>query len=193
MAGHALASASADELRAILAAYRVVRDASWPHLHAAMPQRAARWAAADEASLRAELESYLKETGAPGCSVRVFWKLGPQFQFAGMNEHFARDAGLPASALLGADDFDPRLPWAAQAAKYRADDKEVFDTGLPKLGILERQTSSTTAVVWVHVGKAPIKGAGGVIGVFGMYELIDDKTAQKLFFNRAKAAPGGAA
>ena len=190
MSAHAIAPATAEELRAVLAAYRTVRDASWPHLHPAMAQRAARWAAADEAALRSELDGYLEETAAPGCSVRVFWKLGPKFQFGGVNGHFARDAGLPASTLLGADDFDSRLPWAAQAAKYRADDKEVFDTGLPKLGILERQTSSSTTVVWVHVGKAPVKGPGGtVLGVLGMYELVDDKTAQKLFFDKAGKKP----
>jgi hypothetical protein len=175
----------------VLTAYRTVRDASWPHLHPAMPQRAAGWAAADERALASELDVYLKETAAPGCEVRVFWKLGPKFLFAGMNERFARDAGVPAADLLGADDFDARLPWAAQAAKYRADDKDVFDTGLAKLGILERQTSSSTAVVWVHVGKAPIQTPKGVAGVFGMYELVDEKTAQKLFFDRAKGAASG--
>lgn len=151
-----------------------------------MEQRAAHWAAADAAALRAELDGYLKETAAPGCAVRVFWKLGPKFLFAGVNSHFAKDAGLAASELMGTDDFDARLPWAAQAAKYRADDKEVFDSGKPKLDILERQTSPTAAVVWVHVGKAPIKSGMGVIGVFGMYELVDDKTAQKLFFQRSQ-------
>jgi hypothetical protein len=102
-----------------------VKSASWPHLHKAMDQRAGRWPSADEAALRAELDGYLVETAAPSCGVRVFWKLGPKFLFAGLNAHFARDAGVAAPDLLGSDDFDPRLPWAAQAAKYRADDKEV--------------------------------------------------------------------
>ena len=31
-------------------------------------------------------------------------------------------AGLPADILIGLDDYDKRLPWFAQAAKYRADD-----------------------------------------------------------------------
>jgi hypothetical protein len=176
-----------DELRAILDAYQTVRKASWPQLHAAMDQRAARWPSAGEGDLRAELEGYLKETAAPGCSVRVFWKLGPKFQFGGLNGAFARDAGVEAADLLGADDFDARLPWAAQAAKYRADDKEVYDTGKAKLDILERQTSSTAAVTWVHVGKAPIRTAkGAVIGILGMYDVIDDKTAQKLFFQKQR-------
>ncbi|HVQ76289.1 MAG TPA: hypothetical protein VMT79_12235 [Candidatus Binatia bacterium] len=168
-----------------------MKTASWPSLHPAMEQRAASWPSADEAALQSELDGYLAETAAPGCAVRVFWKLGPRFLFAGVNGHFARDAGLAASLLLGTDDFDPRLPWAAQAAKYRADDQEVYDTGKAKLDILERQTSTSAAVMWVHVGKAPIQTAGGVIGVLGMYELIDDKTAQKLFFKRTKAGGPG--
>jgi len=187
LSDHAIAKADADELRAILEAYRTVKKASWPELHLAMEQRAARWPLADEAELRAELEGYLKETAAPNCSVRVFWKLGPKFLFGGVNGHFAHDAGLSASDLLGADDFDSRLPWSAQAAKYRADDKEVFDSGTAKLDILERQTSPSGVVFWVHVGKAPIRSArGAVVGVLGMYELVDDKTAQKLFFERSQ-------
>jgi hypothetical protein len=187
LSGHAVAKAGADDLRAILEAYRTVRKASWPQLHPAMEERAARWPLSDEAELRAELEGYLKETAAPNCSVRVFWKRGPSFLFGGVNGHFAHDAGLSASDLLGTDDFDSRLPWSAQAAKYRADDKEVLESGTAKLDILERQTSPSGAVFWVHVGKAPIRSAGGaVVGVFGMYELIDDKTAQKLFFARSQ-------
>lgn len=151
-----------------------------------MEQRAARWALADATELRAELEGYLNETAAPGCGVRVFWKLGPKVLFAGVNGHFAHDAGVSAADLLGTDDFDARLPWAAQAGKYRADDKAVFDSGTAKLNILERQTSPTAAVMWVQVGKAPIRTARGAIGVLGMYDLVDDKTAQKIFFQRAR-------
>ena len=191
MSGYAFTKGGAEDLRAVLAAYRLVKSASWPHLHQAMDQRAPLWPAADEAALRAELEGYLEETAAPGGAVRVFWKLGPKLLFAGANAHFARDAGLAAADLLGTDDFDPRLPWAAQAAKYRADDKEVFDTGHAKLDILERQTSHSAAVTWVHVGKAPIQMARGVGGVLGMYEIIDDKTAQKLFFKRTQGGGPG--
>jgi hypothetical protein len=187
LSAHAVANSGAEELRAVLAAYQLVRKTSWPHLHPAMDQRPVRWEAASEVDLRAELEGYLKETDAPGCNVRVFWKLGPKFAFAGLNGHFAKDAGVAAAELLGADDFDNRLPWAAQAAKYRADDKEVYDSGQPKLDILERQTSSSATVTWVHVGKAPVRTAkGAVIGIFGMYELVDDKTAQKLFFKKTQ-------
>src|SRR3954468_7054637 len=113
------------EVRAILAAYKQVADALWPQLHPAMAERSKRWATGDEAALRQELASYLRDSSQQS-KVRVFWKLGPQFTFGGCNEHFAHDAGLASAAqVVGIDDFDKRLPWKGQAAKYRSDDKKV--------------------------------------------------------------------
>jgi hypothetical protein len=181
---------SAEELRGILQAYKQVADASWPELHPAMAGRAASWARAGAPELQQELEGYLRESSDKRRAVRVFYKLGPNFEFAGVNEHFADDAGIRPAALVGLDDFSPRLPWAAQAGKYRADDKEVADGGVAKLDILERQTGSSGSVTWVRVGKAPIRTAAGVIGIFGMYELLDDKTAQRLYLERSRVAAG---
>ena len=175
--------ASAEELRVVLATYRKVKNGSWPQLHTGMERRAAHWPLASEAELAAELEGYLRETDAPDLAVRVFWKMGPKFVFAGCNDRFARDASVPAAELMGMDDFDSRLPWKPQASKYRADDAEVFESGVAKLDILERQKSSAGDVIWMRVGKAPIAGAAGpVIGVFGMCEPVDDKEAKKIFF-----------
>lgn len=184
--------APADQLRAVLAAYRLVKNASWPRLHPGMEKRSAHWPFATEEELRAELEEYLNEACTRGNAVRVFWKVGPKYLFAGCNELFAKDAGLPASDLLGADDFDARLPWGGQAAKYRADDTEVVETRTPKLGILERQRSPSGTVTWVHVGKAPILSGSAAIGILGLYEILDDKTAQKLLQERRQAgkSPG---
>jgi len=177
---------SAEDLRAVLAAYRTARSHTWPQLHAAMDRRAAHWGVAGDAELAAELESYLKESDDPAGAVRVFWKLGPKFIFAGCNERFARDAGMASADLMGTDDFDPRLPWGPQASKYRADDAEVFNAATPKLDIVERQKSPSGDVIWVRVGKAPILGADGAArGVLGLYDVLDDKTASKMFFARS--------
>ena len=185
-----MVESTAEETRAVLAAYRSVKDASWPDLHPQMAARAKRWPEASEAELRSELESYLKEASAPSCPVRVFWKLGPQFVFGGCNLHFATDAGLNAPAeIVGLDDFNPKLPWRAQADKYRADDKEVLQ-GAAKLDILERQTSAKGATVFVRVGKAPITTSSGPIGILGMYEVLEEKAAQKLFFERSRGGAG---
>jgi len=181
---------SADDLRAILTAYRTVKNGSWPQMHTAMERRAAHWAMAGEPELASELESYVKETEMPGGAVRVFWKLGPKFIFAGCNERFAHDAGMAAADLMGTDDFDARLPWGGQAAKYRADDMEVFQSRQAKLDILERQKSATGEVFWVRVGKAPILAPdGSARGILGMYDILDDKTASKLFMARSQSAP----
>ena len=179
----------AEEVRAVLAAYKLVKDASWPSLHSAMAQRSLHWPAASEEALRAELAGYLKEASLPTCSVRVFWKTGPEYVFAGCNEHFAHDAGLATAAdLIGLNDFHAKMPWQAQAAKYRYDDKEVVDSGIANLDILERQNSAT-GVVWVLVGKAPIRSTSGPhLGVFGMYELIEHERATKLYMERSKKA-----
>ncbi|HET9314216.1 MAG TPA: hypothetical protein VFQ51_01455 [Vicinamibacteria bacterium] len=180
--------ASVEELRALLVAYRTVRNGSWPQLHAAMDARANRWPTLGEGQLAAELEEYLRESDAPDTAVRVFWKVGPRFVFAGCNDRFARDAGLASAVLMGLDDFDARLPWGGQASKYRTDDMEVYKAGVPKLDILERQKSPTGEVFWVRVGKAPIMLGGAAHGVLGMYDILDDKTASKIFFARSSGS-----
>jgi hypothetical protein len=178
-----------EQTRAILAAYQLVMQASWPDLHPTMAERSRHWATAGAETLEAELEGYLRETLRPNVSVRVFWKLAPKLVFGGCNEHFARDAGLGRAELIGLDDLDPKLPWVLQGAKYRADDQAVIDSDTPKLGIIERQRGATGTITWVHAGKAPIKTAdGAVIGVFGMYELLDDETGRRLFADYSRKA-----
>jgi hypothetical protein len=181
----------ASELRAILSAYKQCMEASWRHLHPAMFGRERQWATASESELTQELTGYLNQASAPGCKVRVFWKLLPGFTFGGCNAGFARDAGLrTASEIVGLDDYSNRLPWSMQAAKYRIDDQNVVSRGLPMLDIIERQQQST-GVSWMRAGKAPIKTADGkVIGLFGMYEPLDGDTGGKLFIESQKKAVG---
>ncbi|MGH7520743.1 MAG: hypothetical protein ACREMI_05660, partial [Gemmatimonadales bacterium] len=163
-----------DDLRAVLAAYLTVTEASWPQLHPAMAERAKRWPMSNHTELEKELAEYLQASTHSDQHVRVFWKLGPQFKFAGCNQLFANDAGFASPGdMVGLDDFDRRLPWGHQAAKYRLDDEAVAKSGNPKLDILERQQSST-GITWVRAGKAPVRKAGGeIIGILGMYELLD--------------------
>ena len=181
----------ADELRAILRAYKQVMEASWPQMHPAMFNRAPHWAVANEADLRQELTGYLTQASAPGCQVRIFWKMLPGFTFGGCNAALARDGGLRTPVeIVGLDDYDKRFPWSLQAAKYRADDQNVVRRGLPMLDIIERQQSSS-GLSWLRVGKTPIKLSDGkVIGLFGMYEPLDAETGGKLFIQSQKKAMG---
>ncbi|HEY7194441.1 MAG TPA: hypothetical protein VH439_11915 [Gemmatimonadales bacterium] len=175
----------ADVLRAILSAYQAVMGASWPGLHPMMADRAAGWPTASQATLAGELAEYLQASAQSKQQVRVFWKFAPDFRFGGCNELFARDAGMKRpEELVGTDDFDRRLPWGHQAAKYRQDDEAVYKSGTAKLDILERQ-QSTTGITWVRAGKTPMRKANGeIIGIFGMYELLDAETGRKLFAAR---------
>lgn len=150
-----------------------------------MRERAQRWGSASEADLRAELDGYVAEASLPDCPVRVFWKLGSDFAFAGCNEQFARDAGLSRAELIGLTDFDRRLPWRMQAAKYRADDQRVLQNAEADLDIIERQQGASGGITWVRAGKAPILADDGTpIGVLGMYELLDAERGPQLYAQR---------
>ena len=172
------------ELRAVLKAYRQTIEVASPWLHPDMENRSAGWATATETELELEIERFLLRASVPSCSVRLFFKMGEGLVYAGCNEQFAADAGLScARDLIGLDDFDPRVSWVAQAAKYRRDDRAVVESGRPKLGIIERQ-SSASGVIWLETSKVPICETGTPVGVFGAYRVIDAKTASRRSLGR---------
>lgn len=175
---------SPEELRAVLTAYHEVVTATWPDLHPAMPGNRLQWPSKNATQLQVELDGYLREAAPPKSSVRVFWKLGSDYRFAGCNELFAKDAGMSRADLIGRNDYDKRLPWFPQAAKYRTDDEDIFKSGRANLDILEHQKSSS-GVTWVRAGKTPIRDLEGKsIGIFGMYEVLDAATGRELFAKR---------
>lgn len=177
---------SADELRAILATYQRVA-AAWPDLNPSMKSRAVRWPTASAADLRAELDGYLREVAPPRSQVRIMWKTGPKFLIAGCNELFAKDAGLTQSQMIGIDDFDKRLPWRHQAAKYRRDDEAVVKSRTANLDIVERQESAAGEMTWVRASKAPLLlPDGSAFGLLAMYELVDAATGRALFMKSMK-------
>jgi len=177
---------TAEQVRAVLAAYQQVVVASWPNLHPDMAANAKAWSTARPEALERELQDYLRAAANATSPVRVFWKLLPAYTFGGCNDGFARDAGLTVADMIGHDDFDKRLPWVHQAAKYRADDEAVVKSGQARLDIVERQREASGQITWVRVGKTPIRAATGVIGVLGAYEVLDAKTGHKLFAEKSR-------
>lgn len=177
-------SMTAEQARGILTAYQQVITASWPDLHPEMAAHAPNWSSANAEALERELLGYVRAASSPDSRVRIFWKLLPAYTFGGCNEHFAHDAGLSSAEMQGIDDFDRRLPWVFQAAKYRADDEAVVRSGHSKLNIVERQRGATGTTTWVRVGKTPIRTSTGVIGVFGAYQVLDPKTGRRLFVEK---------
>lgn len=103
--------------------------------------------------------------------VRVFWK-DTQHRFIGCNRHFARDAGLEnPDDIVGKTDFD--YSFREQAADYQADDREVIESGEPKLAYEEPQTTPEGARIWLRTSKIPLRDhQGEIIGVLGCYEDI---------------------
>lgn len=111
--------------------------------------------------------------------LRVFWK-DTQLNYLGCNTVFARDAGMERPEdLLGKDDY--QLAWRQQAELYRADDRQVMASGLPRIGYEEPQTTPEGHLVWLRTSKVPLRDAAGrIIGLLGVYEEItEQKQAQE--------------
>ncbi len=105
--------------------------------------------------------------------VRVFWK-DLNLTYIGCNAAFARDAGFAdPKDVIGKNDY--QMGFSAQAELYRADDREVIESGRPKLLIEEPQTSADGPVVLL-TSKTPLRDAAGrVIGVLGSYFDITER------------------
>ena len=106
--------------------------------------------------------------------VRVFWK-DRTSQYLGSNRAFAIDGGLSSpDAITGKNDFE--LTWAEQAELYRADDRQVIESGKPKLNYEEPQTTPDGRKIWLRTSKVPlVDGSGQIRGVLGTYEDITER------------------
>jgi PAS domain S-box-containing protein len=105
----------------------------------------------------------------------VFWK-NRESVYLGCNQNFARGSGLTTpTEILGKTDYD--LPWGvSEADLYRADDRQVMDSGIAKLGIVEPQHQADGSVMWLETNKLPLRDLkGNVIGILGTYQDITDR------------------
>ena len=105
----------------------------------------------------------------------IFWK-DKQLVYLGCNAVFARDAGFAAPQdVIGKDDF--KMGWRAQAEKYRADDRQVIESGVAKLLIEELLTTPAGDTLTLLSSKVPLRDkTGAVCGILGAYL---DITARK--------------
>ena len=103
--------------------------------------------------------------------IRVFWK-DRDLRYLGCNPVFASDAGKSSpDELIGHDDY--RMAWAAEAEIYRADDREIIESGVPKLSYEEPQTTPDGRTIWLRSSKVPLRDRQGeIIGVLGVYDDI---------------------
>lgn len=107
--------------------------------------------------------------------VRIFWK-DRDLRYLGCNTLFAKDAGCTSpDELTGKTDFE--MVWKAQAESYRADDKAVMESGIPRLEFEEPQTTADGNTIWLRTSKVPLRDESKqVIGLLGIYQ---DITAHK--------------
>jgi PAS domain S-box-containing protein len=106
--------------------------------------------------------------------VRVFWK-DRNFRYLGCNLAFAQDAGMAhPSDVVGKDDY--QLFWEDVAAQYRADDRAVIASGVPKLSYDESQNTPDGKLIWVRTSKVPLcNEQHEIMGILGVYEDITER------------------
>ncbi len=124
----------------------------------------------DRARMNAALQASLRLTEQiiNALPARVFWK-DTDLTYIGCNRLFASDAGLSAPAeIVGKSDY--QLAWSEQAAAYRADDRQVIESGQAKLLIEEPQTTPEGHTITLLTSKVPLHDASGaIIGILGTY------------------------
>jgi PAS domain S-box-containing protein len=111
--------------------------------------------------------------------VRVFWK-DRNLIYLGCNSEFARDAGFTdPKDVIGKDDY--QMVWREQAELYRADDRQVIESGGSKFLMEEPQTTSEGNTITLLTSKIPLRNSdgeiGGVIGTY--YDITDLKRAEE--------------
>jgi len=106
--------------------------------------------------------------------IRIFWK-NLDLSYLGCNRPFALDAGLQSpEEIIGRNDFE--MGWAEQAELYRSDDRLVIESGRPKLGYEEPQTTPDGNRIWLRTNKVPLLDTEGKIkGILGTYEDITER------------------
>jgi PAS domain S-box-containing protein len=105
---------------------------------------------------------------------RVFWK-DRNSVYVGCNKPLAEDGGYSDPAdLIGKTDYET-TSWAT-ADLYRADDRQVMETGQPKINYEEPQVRADGSVGWLRTSKMPLRDKDGrVIGVLGTFEDITER------------------
>ncbi|MBM4782247.1 MAG: PAS domain-containing protein [Archangiaceae bacterium] len=119
------------------------------------------------------LPARVLETLIDELTMRVFWK-DTESRYLGCNQAFARDAGLEPEDIIGR--LDTELSWKAQAEAYRADDRAVMQSGVPRVGFEEQQTGPDGRLLWLRTSKIPLRSTeGAIVGVLGVYEDITNQ------------------
>ncbi|MEO9484787.1 MAG: PAS domain-containing protein [Ekhidna sp.] len=102
-------------------------------------------------------------------NVSVFCK-DIESKFFNCNASFLSDCDEGSvTTLIGKTDYD--LSWTKeQAAYFRLVDRDVMENDMPRMGIVEEQTSRSRRKRWIETNKFPLKDPdGSVVGLLGFY------------------------
>lgn len=127
----------------------------------------------------------LLETIIDTAPMRIFWK-DRELHYLGCNPFFAKDAGHESPQdIVGKIDYD--LGWTKeQADRYREDDRQVIDSGIPKLCYEQPLNTPDGKTIWIQTSKVPLCNASHqVIGVLGIYQDITEKMQANNFMRLA--------
>ena len=117
----------------------------------------------------------------------IFWK-DRNSVFLGVNERFAREAGLQRpEELIGKSDYD--LAWTREEADfYRECDRKVMESGEPMLNIEESQLQGDGKEAFLLTSKVPLLDVSGqVYGVLGIYIDITKRKQAEITLQKSEA------
>ncbi|TRZ52184.1 PAS domain S-box protein, partial [bacterium] len=103
----------------------------------------------------------------------IAWLKDKESRFIAVNEPFGKSCGFNPKDLVGKTDFDI---WSRDLAeRYRADDKEVMESGKRKQ-VEEPLTDSEGKSLWIETIKTPIYDEqGNVVGIAGIARDITER------------------
>ncbi|HEY4801416.1 MAG TPA: diguanylate cyclase, partial [Paraburkholderia sp.] len=120
-----------------------------------------------KAEAEAQRSNQMLESVIDNIPQRIFWK-DAESRYLGCNMTFARDAGLAyPEQIIGKSDDD--LPWRAYAGEMREQDREVIDSGLPRINYEDDRTIDGLHRTTLTSKLPLLDGDGRVIGVLGSY------------------------
>ncbi|MDA0867484.1 MAG: PAS domain S-box protein, partial [Cyanobacteria bacterium] len=116
---------------------------------------------------------------------RVFWK-DVNSRYLGCNRRFVQDTEIfTTDNIIGK--VDQEL-WPSTAERYVADDRQVIESGIPKVNYEEPQLRRDGTSAWLLTNKIPLRDERGeIIGVFGSYEDISDRKQAEVALQESEA------
>jgi diguanylate cyclase (GGDEF)-like protein/PAS domain S-box-containing protein len=106
--------------------------------------------------------------------ISIFWK-DLNLRYLGCNQTFAKYNGKAhPDEVVGKDDY--QLAGPEHADRYRADDRSVMESGIPRLFYEEPLNTPDGETIWLSTCKVPLRNRNNeTIGVLGIYEDITER------------------